>query len=57
MSGILMFLGTIVIGIIVLVTARPIGFLLLRIGLWMNGITGKRADEIIEFNRTGKLPE
>jgi len=30
---------------------------LLRLGLWINGIDGKDADDIVEHHKTGKLPE
>jgi hypothetical protein len=29
---------------------------LLRLGLWMNGVTGRYADEIIDHHYTGRLP-
>jgi len=54
------FLWTIVLGPVFLIAAvfvfPMIDEGLLRIGLWMNGVTGQRADEIVEFKKTGKLP-
>jgi hypothetical protein len=62
MSELLMFLGTLAVGGIWLLVMPQLCSLLpdepaLRLGLWMNGIDGKDADDIVEHHKTGKLPQ
>lgn len=57
MSEFWMFASTVIGGGLFLLMAQPIDEALLRVGMWMNGIERKEADRIMEWRRTGKLPE
>lgn len=49
-------------GMFIFISIIAIGYLFcksetgLRVGLWMNVITGKQADDIVRHHYTGKLP-
>lgn len=61
MTELCMFLGTLVVGCIWLfVGPRLLRNLdknqpVLRVGLWINGITGEEANRVVEFNHTGRI--
>ena len=62
MSELGMFLTTVLGGAaFISVASLPldaaVGEVLLRVGLWMNGVGRSERDQIIEWRRTGRLPQ
>lgn len=56
MNGLWLFLGTLGLFAIIVLILPHVSEPLLRLGLWLNGIDGKYADDIVEHHKTGKLP-